>query len=251
MISYLPMGKKVVILMVFITLGAAAVTGLPSPKEWGLNVTGVKTRLATDKKVVALTLDDCGGIHGSGYDRRLIDFLVRNRIPATLFVTGKWIDKNPATFRQLAANPLFEIENHGLDHLPCSVTGRSAYGIRGTKNASEVMREIDLNGKKIEKIAGRRPVFYRSGTAHYDEIAVGIANRLGYQVVNYSINGDLGATASRSKIAHNLLKADAGSIVIMHMNHPERETAEGFIAAWPLLKKRGFTFVKLADYPLK
>ena len=31
------------------------------PKEWGEKVTGVKTRLGTNQKVIALTFDACGG----------------------------------------------------------------------------------------------------------------------------------------------------------------------------------------------
>lgn len=38
---------------------------------------------------IALTLDACGG----GFDAELIQFLIQQRIPATLFVTKKWLDK--------------------------------------------------------------------------------------------------------------------------------------------------------------
>ncbi len=39
-----------------------------TPKEWGETVTGVKTRLATNDRVIALTLDACGSPHGKGFD---------------------------------------------------------------------------------------------------------------------------------------------------------------------------------------
>ena len=42
-----------------------------------------------------------------------------------------------------------------------------------------------------------------------------------------------------------------GDIIIAHMNHPEAGTGAGIIAAMPELKKRGFKFVKLSDYPMK
>jgi len=48
-----------------------------------------------------------------------------------------------------------------------------------------------------------------------------------------------------------LLGAAPGSIVILHMNHPEGETAEGVMAAVPELKNRGFEFVRFGDHPLK
>jgi hypothetical protein len=93
------------------------------PTAWGEAVPGVKSRLPTTDRVVALTLDACGGRSGSDYDAELIETLRRERVPATLFINARWIEANPRKFRQLAANPLFEIANHGTAHRPLSVTG--------------------------------------------------------------------------------------------------------------------------------
>ena len=49
--------------------------GDKEPLEWGENVTGVRTRLDTYDRVIALTLDACGGSKGSGYDKKLVSFL--------------------------------------------------------------------------------------------------------------------------------------------------------------------------------
>ena len=76
------------------------------PLHWGENVPGVRTRLATGEKVIALTLDACGSVKGKGVDVRLIDFLAREQVPATLFINARWIDANPELFKRLAANKL-------------------------------------------------------------------------------------------------------------------------------------------------
>jgi peptidoglycan/xylan/chitin deacetylase (PgdA/CDA1 family) len=146
---------------------------------------------------------------------------------------------------------LFEIENHGWLHRPCSVNGRSVYGIKGTANSGEVFEEVETNGQKIERLTGRKPKYYRSGTAYYDEVALKIVEALGYQAVGFSILGDKGATYSAAQVKTALLTAGPGSIIICHMNHPEKETAEGIIAAVPELKKKGFRFVKLSEYHLR
>lgn len=220
------------------------------PHQWGENVSGVKTMLDTEDRVVAITLDACGS-EGDGYDSELIDYLVAKNIPATLFLSGKWIDKNKKTFKALAKQPLFEIENHGLNHKPCSVTGKSAYGIEGTKNSEEVFYEMEKNARKIEEVTGRLPDLYRSGTAHYDEVAVRIAEALGYDVVGFNILGDKGASYTKEEVSKALLNAVPGSIAIFHMNHPEGDTAEGLMSAIPKLKRKGFQFVKLSEYSLK
>lgn len=224
--------------------------GNQSPVKWAEVVPGVKTRIDTDENVIALTFDACGS-KNDGYDSVLINYLVKNNIPATLFINARWIDKNPAIFKQLARNPLFEIANHGFEHKPCSASGKSIYKIQGTRNAGEVVDEIEKNGRKIKALTGRKPKYYRSGTAYYDEVGVKIAERLGYEVAGFSVLGDCGATYSRKQVKNALLSATAGSMIICHMNHPEKETAEGVIEAIPELKKRGFKFVKLSDYSLK
>jgi peptidoglycan/xylan/chitin deacetylase (PgdA/CDA1 family) len=222
-----------------------------APTSWGETVPGVRTRLDTDQKVIALTLDACGSAKGKGVDSLLMEFLVREQIPATLFINGRWIDANPELFRRLAANPLFEIANHGIRHKPASVNGRSIYGINGTKNIGEVVEEIELNARKIEAISEVRPKLYRSGTAYYDEIAVQISQGLGHEVAGFSLLGDAGATWSATQVKAALLKAVPGDIALLHMNHPEAGSGAGIIAAVPELQRRGFRFVRMSDYPLK
>lgn len=222
-----------------------------APAMWGEWVPGVRTRLDTDEKVIALTLDACGSAKGKGVDAKLMEFLIREQIPATLFINGRWIDANPELFRKLAANPLFEIANHGIQHKPASVAGRSVYGIAGTRSVAEVFDEIELNARKIEAISGVRPKLYRSGTAYYDEIAVQVSRELGHEVAGYSLLGDAGATFSAAQVKAALLKTTPGDIALLHMNHPEAGTGAGIMAAVPELKKRGFRFVRMSDYPLK
>lgn len=222
-----------------------------SPQYWGEIVPGVRTRFVTSEKVLALTLDACGSPKGKGIDLKLIEFLVQHQIPATLFINARWIDANPDLFKQLAANPLFEIANHGMWHKPASVNGRSIYGINGTRDSRELVEEIELNARKIEEITGRRPRWYRSGTAYYDEYAVQISQQLGHEVIGFSVLGDAGASYSAAQVTAALLASKPGDIIIAHMNHPEAGTGAGIVAAVPELKKYGYRFVRLSEYPLK
>ena len=221
------------------------------PLEWGEVVKGVKTRLNTDQKVLALTFDACGGPKGLDYDEKLIQFLENEKTPATLFTSGRWIDANSEIIKKLSKDPLFEIENHGLNHKPCSAMARSAYGIKGTKNVGEIFDEIELNALRIQTMTGRKSKYYRPGTTSCDEICVEIANTLGYELVNFSVRGDAGATYSKKQVKEALLRSAPASIVLMHMNHPEGQTAEGVVEAIPELRKRGFRFVKLSEFGLR
>lgn len=222
-----------------------------TPKEWGENVTGVKTKLNSQEKTIAITMDACGSARGMGYDKELINFLEKEKVPATLFINARWIDKNLETFKELSKKPLFEIANHGFLHKPASVNGKSIYGLEGTKNINELVDEIELNARKIESITNKRPRYFRSGTAYYDEVAVKIANELKHEVVGFSILGDAGATFTAQKVENAFLNSKKGEIVIVHFNHPESQTKDGMIKAIKRLKNDGYKFVRLSDYSLK
>jgi peptidoglycan/xylan/chitin deacetylase (PgdA/CDA1 family) len=225
--------------------------GSAVPRQWGELVPGVKTRLATSEKVIALTMDACGSDKGMGFDAELLTFLEREQVAATLFINARWIGPNREAFTRLAANPLFEIANHGLRHRPASVTGRSAYSLEGTRNVAELVDEIELGAAQLEALTGQRPRFFRAGTAYYDEVAVQVANALGQEVAGFSILGDKGATYTRAEVRAALLNATAGDIIIVHMNHPESGTRAGVMDAIPELKRQGFRFVRLSEVSLR
>ncbi|WP_322763204.1 polysaccharide deacetylase family protein [Frankia sp. Cr2] len=219
------------------------------PVAWGLDVPGVTTMLPpTTGRTIALTFDACGGPLGSGYDQALIDFLRRQRVPATLFLNSRWIDANRPVFGELAADPLFEIANHGTQHRPLSVSGQSAYGIMGTHDAGEVFDEITGNRDKLSALLGRPPRFFRAGTAHCDDVATRIVADLDEHIVNFDVNGDAGATYPPDQVERAVLTARPGSIIIGHMNHPSGGTAKGMAAALPRLIGAGFRFVRLSDF---
>jgi peptidoglycan/xylan/chitin deacetylase (PgdA/CDA1 family) len=92
-----------------------------------MSLPGVVTTFPAGGKQIALTFDACRG----ACDEALLSTLERNAVPALLFLSALWIDANPGRAEQIAANPLFDIGNHGTRHVPLSVSGRSAYPALG------------------------------------------------------------------------------------------------------------------------
>lgn len=202
-------------------------------------------------KVLALTFDACGGRH-SGYNEKLIEYLRREQIPATLFVTGIWIDRNKETFGKLAKDPLFEIENHGLLHRLCSTEGKTKYGVSATRDLGGVIDEMELGARKIAELTGRRPLFFRSATAYTDELTLKVARRIGMEVVSYDVLSGDAMRQPAAKMSRNILAgARHGAVVIMHFNHPEWPVLEALETAVPELRKRGFSFARLEDFTVK
>ncbi|GAA4044298.1 polysaccharide deacetylase family protein [Agromyces indicus] len=212
------------------------------PAEWGLHVTGVVNRAPEGSTAIALTFDGCGGSGGSGVDLTLIDALRRREVPATLFLNLRWIEANPELARELAAVPFFELANHGTAHRPLSVSGRPAYGIPGTGSVREVIDEVWTNHEALTELVGRPPRWFRSGTAHYDEVAVRIVGDLGETVVGFDVNGDAGATFDTGTVEASVRSATPGSIVIAHLNQPSSGTARGVDAALDRMLADGAVF---------
>lgn len=217
------------------------------PRAWGMSIPGVLTHVTSDDPAIALTFDACGGSGGDGYDADLIDYLRRERVPATLFFTSKWISERRAAARSLAADPLFEIENHGNAHRPCSVTGRSAWGIRGTRNVGDAVDEIQRGARAILDLTGRSPRFYRPGTAYFDDVCLDVISALGQSPAGFAVNGDGGTGFTRAQVKDAIVKAKSGSILLLHMNHPDGATAEGVKDAIPILRARGVKLLRLSD----
>ena len=196
---------------------------------------------------VCLTLDACGGPGGSGVDIDLVDMLISRQVPFTAFLNSRWVEANPDLTDRLAACPTVEIANHGTSHLPLSVTGASAYGIPGTADAGEVWDEIMGNQVALTERTGRAPRFFRPGTAHWDDVALAIAARLGLRAAGFSINGDGGATFPADTVEAEVGRAGPGDVVISHMNQPDAGTGAGYRAAVPAMLAEGVVFLTLSD----
>ena len=214
------------------------------PAMFGMFLPGVAT---CGRRHIALTFDACGGSGlGSGFDAKVIRVLIRHRARATLFLNGRWIQANPGIAADLAANPLFELANHGWAHRPLTVAGQQVYGVAGSASPGEAYDEIVRGQEALAAVTGRISALFRPGTAWCDDVGVAIATRLGVRVISFGINADAGATASAKTVVANLMKARKRTIAIAHFNRPERATAEGLAKALPRMLDAGRTFTTLS-----
>ena len=199
---------------------------------------------ATDK-MVALTLDACGG----GFDADLANFLIEHRIQATVFATRRWIRRNPDGLAILKAHPdLFDIENHGANHLPAIIgADRSIYGLSGVADLKQLKREVSGGADAVEAATGIAPRWYRGATGEYDPDALKTIEAMGYKVAGFSVNADNGATLEKKRIVARLKKVRSGDIIIAHLNKPASDTGKGLAEGLQLLLDQGFRFVKLND----
>lgn len=200
-------------------------------------------------KQAALTLDACSG----QFDRNLIEFLIRNRIPATIFVTKKWLDRNPDGLSVIRAHlDLFDVENHGERHIPAVIgAGRQVYGIAGAGDLAHLRREVLQGARAVLLATGTEPRWYRDATAEYDPQAIREIEKMGYKIAGFSVNADSGATLSKFAIEKRLERVQSGDVIIGHMNKPASDSAQGLAAGLTRLREAGFVFVRLDQVDLR
>ncbi len=204
---------------------------------------------AVPNKKIALTLDACTG----KYDDDLIEFLIKNRIPATIFATERWLNNNPYGLSVIKAHlDLFDVEDHGANHIPAVIgKGRKVYGIPGEPDIIHLRHEVSEGAKAVEEATGIAPHWYRGATAEYDPQAIAEIDKMGYKIAGFSVNADVGATASKLAIEKKLEHVKAGDVIIAHMNKPASDSAEGLAVGLPYLLKQGFVFVRLDQVDLE
>lgn len=197
-----------------------------------------------DAPRVALTFDACMG----KTDERILSTLVDNRIPATIFVTARWLRRNAPTAALFAAHPdLFEIEDHGAEHVPAVDRPVKVYGIAAAGSAAAVASEVTGGASAIAAVGLQPPRWFRGATAKYSPSAIAEIRGLGLTVAGYSINGDGGALLGAAAAERAFSKARDGDVIIAHLNQPGREAGAGVVRGILDLKARGYRFVRLED----
>lgn len=233
--------------LIFIILAITALSVAAEPKPVEIHDQLVSESKSSMK--IALTLDACSG----KYDDDLIEFLIHNRIPATIFATKKWLDSNPYGLSVIQAHlDLFDIEDHGEKHIPAVVgVGKKVYGIPGEPDLIHLRREVIEGANAIAEDTGVAPHWYRGATAEYDSQAIKEIEKLGYKIAGFSVNADEGATLKKLNIEQRLAHVKAGDVIIAHMNKPASDSAEGLAVGLAHLLMKKFIFVRLDQVELR
>lgn len=217
-----------------------ACSSAPKAEDWFEPV----MRMAHDRgpPTIALTFDACSG----KADMRIIDTLVAERIPATIFVSGRWLHRNASVMQKLLAHPtLFQIENHGQQHLLASARASSAYGLKPASSPAAVAAEIEAGRNGIKNATGRLPQWYRGAGALYTKTGLQIVAHLGQKLAGYSRAPDGGAQRSSTATYREMMAARDGDVLLLHINHPEKPAGKGVFEAIIALKAGGYRFVRL------
>ncbi|MFF9240386.1 polysaccharide deacetylase family protein [Streptomyces sp. NPDC014801] len=205
-------------------------------------------------KVVALTFDadmtaDQGprAAAGEHFDNPgLIQALRTLKVPATVFMTGRWAQQYPAQARAIDHDPLFEIANHSYSHY--AFTG-DCYGLP-TVDPDRMRDDVEraYAAFRAAGVKDARPYFRFPGGC-YDRDALKALSGTGVTAVQWDVvSGDAFATDADAVVRQVLDGVRPGSVVVMHCTRSAAPTTERVVrAVVPELRKRGYRFVRVSE----
>ncbi len=189
-------------------------------------------------RTIALTFDACPTGLPDEYDQKVIDILLQENVPATLFLSGRWVEKHPEQAKFLAGKPQFEIAAHSYYHPHLT-----------EKPDDRVLREMKRTQAVIKKTTGKTPKYFRPPYGEVDERVATLAKKAGLVTIQYDIaSGDPDPGLSPQRIVRSVLRdAKGGSIVVFHMNRKGVHTAEMLPEIIKGLREKGFTLVTVGE----
>ena len=190
------------------------------------------------KKRIALTFDACSTQEPSMFDENVIRTLINMKVPATLFLGGKWMEEHPDETQELANYPQFELGNHTYlhPHLP-------------RESDARVHEEFARTQDMLFTLTGRRATLYRAPYGEIDARVVSLGAQAGMIAIQYDLaSGDPDPRISAKRLIEYVSdQAKNGSIVVMHMNGRGWKTADALPRIVLRLRKKGYKLVTVSE----
>lgn len=205
--------------------GLLAVSLLMSGSLAGGVATAAKINCAK-VKCIALTFDDGPNTHTPA----LLDLLKKERVKATFFLMGKYVERYPAVAKRIAA------EGHAV--------GNHTYGHPSlpTLLDSEIADELGVTQQIIQQATGRRPTMFRPPYGHTDERVLRVAYEQDLAQVMWTgttLDWKLRDTKKIKAAVLRLARRDG--VILMH--DPVPQTVRAMPGIVKELKKRGYHLV--------
>jgi peptidoglycan/xylan/chitin deacetylase (PgdA/CDA1 family) len=201
-------------------------------------IAGEIVRLQTRRHVVALTFDGGGNADAA---KGVLAILRRERVPATFFLTGHFVQSYPALARAIGRR--YPVGNHTVNHLDLLRLPLPA-----------ATKEVTHAATMIERATGRDThPYFRFPYGSRNTRTLRMVNDLGYASVRWTVDtwGWMGRTQQTVPGAVRRITAHLvpGEIVLMHLGSSRDHStidSKALSAVIHRVRARGYRFVTLA-----
>lgn len=191
------LGAALYVLVILLGLGNM-VASLASVTDKELPVYSVQR----DEPLVALTFN-CAWEEND--IPQLLDLLEKEKIKATFFLVGQWIERYPDSVRQIAAAG-HEIGNHSYSHVDFVGAGEDV-----------IRQQMEKTDALIQELTGSAPTLARVPSGSYDSRVIRLLRQQGYEVIQWDVDSVDWQRPPADEITERILnKVQNGSIVLFH-----------------------------------
>ncbi|MGP2440459.1 polysaccharide deacetylase family protein [Streptomyces sp. JW3] len=208
----------------------------------------------TAGRTVALTFDadmtaDQGprAAAGERFDNpSLISALRELKVPATVFMTGRWAEEYPDQARALGRDRLFEVANHSYSHYAFT---EDCYDLP-TVDRERMRADVERAYAAFRTAGVKDPMpYFRFPGGCHDPAALKELAAAGVTAVQWDVvSGDAFATDTDAVARQVLDGVRPGSVVVLHCTRSAAPVTEAAVrAVVPELRRQGYRFVKVSE----
>ncbi|MDR0856256.1 MAG: polysaccharide deacetylase family protein [Clostridiales bacterium] len=189
----------------------------------------------TPEKAVALTFD---AAWGADKTERLVATLTQNKVPATFFLVGFWVEEHADKLKLLDKAGI-EIGTHSQTH---------PHMARLTE--AQVKEELSTSAARITAAINKPVTLFRAPFGEYSDRVLTVAEGLKLQTIQWDVDTLDWQNLSASEIAARVLNnAKNGSIILMH--NDGKYTPEALPLIIEGLRAKGFGFKTVGELVYK
>ena len=189
-----------------------------------------------EEQVLYLTFD---AGYENGHTARILDVLKKEDVPATFFLVGNYIEKNPDLVRRMVAEG-HTVGNHTMHHPDMSKITDPAAFQKELAGLEELF--VAATGEPL-------PKYYRPPQGVYSRENLEMAKNLGYKTVFWSLayaDWDNDSQPTREVALEKLLpRTHNGAVILLHStSQTNADILEELIGLW---KEKGYRFAPISE----
>lgn len=190
----------------------------------------------TEEKVIYLTFD---AGYENGATEKILDALKKHNAPASFFLVGNYLEKNPDLVRRMVKEGHI-VANHTMHHYDMSKLSDKAAFSKELTDLETLYREIT---------GAEMPKYYRPPQGIYSQKNLEMAQELGYKTVFWSLayvdwNNDKQPTADYA-FSKLLPRTHNGAVVLLHSTSATNaQIMDELLTKW---EEMGYRFASIEE----
>jgi Predicted xylanase/chitin deacetylase len=172
----------------------------------------------------------------------ILDILKQEGIKATFFLSSPWASKHEQIVQRMVADG-HEIGSHGNRHINLN-----------TLSSNDIEQEIKTAETVLETISHQKINLIRTPNGAYDNKVIDTANKLGYKVIQWSVDSLDWKRPGPNAVINNVLNglkpgngAKPGDIILFHASDSAPDTVQALPTVIKSLKAKGYSLVPIGE----